>query len=193
MRPNFIILGVVILAAIGSAYYFQNASPQKMINYAPVESEVPKHKQQLTPQFTIKRFGDELRTLSVPRDTAGKVVVLNFWASWCAPCVAEFPLLMEISDIYADDLIFIGLSSDLTEAAIDKFFNNIDYSPAEHEWIAFDEGGNITRNIFQSLMLPETLLIDQDGYIVKKFVGADWTKEEMIADIDTLLTKSATD
>jgi len=193
MRPNFIILSVIILAAIGSAYYFQNASPQKMINYAPVESEVPKHKQQVVPYLTITRFADEARTLTLPRDTEGKVVILNFWASWCAPCVAEFPLLLEISDIYADDLIFIGLSSDLTKAAIDKFFNNIDYSPAEQEWISFDEGGNITRNIFQSLMLPETLLIDQDGYIVKKFVGADWTKEEMTAAIDVLLTKGGPD
>jgi|TARA_R110000868_G_scaffold341472_1_gene602327 thiol-disulfide isomerase/thioredoxin len=187
MRPNFIILGVIILAAIGSAYYFQNTTPQKMINYAPVESEVPKHQQQQTPMFSVKRFGDETRTLLVPRDTEGKVVLLNFWASWCAPCVAEFPLLLEISNIYADHLVFLGLSSDLNEAAIDNFFKNINYSAAENEWIVFDEGGNVTRNLFQSFMLPETLLIDQEGYIVKKFVGAQWTKEEMTRDIDALL------
>jgi thiol-disulfide isomerase/thioredoxin len=193
MRANFIILGVIIFAAIGSAYYFQNTSPQKMVNYAPVESDVPKHKQQLAPLFSVKRFGDEESTLLVPRDTEEKVVLLNFWASWCAPCVAEFPLLLEISNLYADDLIFLGLSSDLTEAAIDTFFKNIDYSAADNEWIVFDEGGNITRNMFQTMMLPETLLIDQNGYIVKKFVGAQWTKEDMIADIDALLAQSGTD
>ena len=50
-----------------------------------------------------------------------------------------------------------------------------------------DAQGSITNGVFQTFMLPETLLIDQKGYMVKKYVGLDWLEEDMIQDIENLL------
>ncbi|MAH05087.1 MAG: TlpA disulfide reductase family protein [Pseudomonadota bacterium] len=186
MKPNFIILIVVILAAMGSAFYFQSKSPSKVINYAPIDTEVPKYERQIIADFTITRHSDQ-RVLNMPDDARGKVVLLNFWASWCGPCVTEFPLLVSIAEKYPEQLIFLGLSSDMSVGAMENFFKKIGYEPKANEWMVHDAQGSITNGVFQTFMLPETLLIDQKGYMVKKYVGLDWLEEDMIQDIENLL------
>lgn len=191
MKPNFIVLIVVIISAVLGAYYFQNKTPvNAKVNYAPIDTSVPEYKHQKTPEFEVTLINSD-KTVKIPTDVAGKVVLLNFWASWCAPCVAEFPILVEVAETFKDDLIFLGLSSDMSVNAINMFFDKLKYAPSENEWMVHDNQGKITNKIFQTYMLPETILIDQQGQIIRKYVGVDWTKEEMIEDIRQLITPKA--
>lgn len=186
MKPNALILVAVIVLAIAAAFVFQTISPVPQIHYAPKPTEGKNITGEDIPAFSIVRYGDD-KLIKIPEDTKGKVVLLNFWASWCAPCVAEFPILISIAEEYRDNLVFLGVSSDIDVVSMEKFFKRIQFEPEQNEWMAHDARSKITSGLFQTYMLPETLLINQDGQLIKKYVGLDWTKEDMLADIAKLL------
>lgn len=128
------------------------------------------------------------------KDFRGKIVVLNFWASWCVPCVREFPHFLKLAAEYPDKIVFLGLSSDHDRAAMERFLNRLwrDH-PAEmaldNVILALDDKASVTRGLFQTFRLPETILIDADGVMRKKIVGADWDYadlNDLIAKIDSL-------
>jgi len=111
-------------------------------------------------------------------DFEGKVVVLNFWATWCAPCVKEFPVLLDLARKNAEDVVLVALSSDIDDASIDKFLVKYGYEDlADHIYIARDVSG-VTGELFGTYKLPETLIIDRGQRLYHKFIGANWTFEE---------------
>ena len=100
-------------------------------------------------------------------DLRGRPVVLNFWASWCGPCVEEFPLLREAAARHADDgLIVIGIVwGDRSEAARDFMARNGATWPA-----AMDPGERVARD-YGILGPPETYFIGRDGIIRARQIG----------------------
>lgn len=120
------------------------------------------------------------------RDFRGRIVILNFWASWCPPCVKEFPALLEVAAAFPDDVVLIALSSDLDRAAMEAFLKKQDFRAAPNVFVALDEDQAVTQTVFQSFRLPETILIDRNQRMRKKIPGADWTAEEMAAEIRAL-------
>ena len=126
--------------------------------------EAPKVKKE-APDFTLVNIAGGNLTLSAYR---GKVVLLDFWATWCPPCKKEIPHFIELYDTYGDQgLEVIGVSLDqggqqVVEGFADEY--SIDYPlvMADGE-IAAAYGG--IRGI------PTTFLIDRKGMIVQKFVG----------------------
>jgi peptide-methionine (R)-S-oxide reductase len=100
-------------------------------------------------------------------DYRGKVVVLNFWATWCAPCKAELPGFIELQKKYENKgMTFIGLSADQETKAVPPFIKarGIDYpiliaTPA-------------VISTYEAQALPTTYLIDRNGNIIDKHVGA---------------------
>ncbi len=112
------------------------------------------------------------------RDLRGSVVLLNFWATWCAPCVIEFPELLDITDQYKGRVILVALSSDQTKDAIQTFMTsqiNRREAPLNPQTvlIAHDQNRQITRNIFNITTYPETLIIARDGTIARHVIGID--------------------
>lgn len=115
------------------------------------------------------------------KDFKDKTIILNFWASWCAPCVKEFPLLLKAAHQNPDDVVLIALSSDLDAEAIHKFIAKMqryDFD-APNILIALDENQEITGNIFGIRMLPETILIGPEQTMRHKFIGADWAYDDL--------------
>ena len=113
----------------------------------------------------------------------GRPVVLNFWASWCGPCVEEFPLLREASERHAaDGLAVIGIVyEDRSEAARDFMARNGATWPA-----AMDPGGRVAA-AYGILGPPETFFIGRDGTIVARQFGqfsASSLEEKLAAIID---------
>ena len=142
------------------------------------------------PDFTFTTPGGKAHKLS---DFKGKLIVLNFWASWCPPCIKEFPHFVKLATDYKDDVIFIALSSDIDEAAMQKFLQKIKGEPAinldqNNIYIALDSK-NVTKEIFQTYTLPETILIDKNQIMRQKIIGADWTYEDLTSMVKPLLSK----
>ena len=104
----------------------------------------------------------------------GQVVLLNFWASWCAPCIEELPSLLKL---HHDDpnLIVLAVSIDQDPDAYFRFIRN-----RHIDLITVRDPAQTAANLFHTSMWPETYLIDRNGVIRRKFVGAtDWSDPEI--------------
>ena len=106
----------------------------------------------------------------------GKAVVLNFWATWCPPCIAEMPTLNRLAEEHGgDDLVVVTMAMDrASEEQIAAFYEQID---AAHLGIYRDPQMHFGRAM-HVFGLPTTVLIDHNGYVVAQLVGeADWAGE----------------
>jgi thiol-disulfide isomerase/thioredoxin len=131
------------------------------------------------PQFTIQ--ADNGRTVSVP-NFGGKLLVLNFWATWCPPCVEETPSLSRFAAEYANKgVVVLAVSVDRDEKAYHRFLEK--YRPAfmtaREDKVHTDYG---------TFMYPETYIIDAKGKVLEKYVEEkDWTDPKLTTFINSLL------
>ncbi len=118
----------------------------------------------------------------------GKVIVLNFWATWCPPCKVEMPGLEQLyHDYRAGGLEVIGLSTDSSEAGIREFLSK---TPVNFP-ILHDRSGRVTK-LYGVNSLPTTFLIDRSGTVVELFIGEqDWTSPHMRDRIESLLKRAS--
>jgi cytochrome c biogenesis protein CcmG, thiol:disulfide interchange protein DsbE len=117
-------------------------------------------------------------------DYRGKVVVLNFWATWCPPCVEETPALIELNQrIESRNGVVLGVSVDEDADAYRRFL-------VDHK-ISFPTSLDTSKKSAQdygTVMYPETYIIDKHGKIVRKIIGPqDWNSAEMVAYFDSIL------
>jgi thiol-disulfide isomerase/thioredoxin len=143
-----------------------------------------------TAQAALK-VGDTLPDLAsfnlegkLPGTLKGKVVVVDFWASWCAPCAKSFPVLDELQKKYGDKLVIIGVNVDEKKSDMDKFL--------EKHTVSF----TIVRDGDQKLVaaaepttMPTSFVIDGAGkvcFLHNGFHGED-THKEYITEIESLL------
>ena len=104
-----------------------------------------------------------------------KPVLLNIWATWCAPCVKELPILDKLAK--KNDLHVIALSTDAKLETVQNFLLRNNLKSMKVLWDAF---GRKSRTHLHARGLPMTLLIDKQGTIKKVFLGEkDWGNEEM--------------
>jgi len=116
--------------------------------------------------FELTSFDGETITLA---DYNGKVVVLNFWASWCVPCRWEMPFFQEMSEEYRDrDVIFVGVAVSDDEVEAKEFAAGIGVTYA----VGLDATGQITRD-YRVTSLPTTFIIDRAGDESRKFGTAN--------------------
>lgn len=129
------------------------------------------------PDFTVS---DGSRTVHLA-SYRGQVVLVNFWASWCAPCVAELPSLIKLH--HDDpDLVILAVSIDESPAAYSNFIRT-----RHIDLITVRDPGQTAASLFGTSMWPESYLIDRRGIIRRKFVGAtDWSDPEIRTYIKSL-------
>jgi thiol-disulfide isomerase/thioredoxin len=103
------------------------------------------------------------------KDLKGKVVILDFWATYCPPCIEEIPHLMELQAKYGEDLIVIGLNvgGDEDRPKIPEFMERLKITYP----IAYPEDA-LTAYVFgQESAIPQTAVFDRTGKMVKKITG----------------------
>lgn len=97
----------------------------------------------------------------------GKVVIVDFWASWCVPCRRSFPWLNAMNSKYSDDgLVIVGVNLDQERSEAEEFLEEY---PAEFR-IYFDESKDLAHE-FDVIAMPSSYLIGRDGEIVKRHYG----------------------
>ncbi len=125
------------------------------------------------PDFTVQD-ADHTVTLSQFR---GKVVVLNFWATWCPPCVEEMPSLVQMQQKMKDKgITVLAISVDESAGAYQKFLqdHNVNLLTAR-------DGSQKSNNLYGTFKFPETYIIDRNGMMRRKFIGpVDWNGPEII-------------
>ena len=118
----------------------------------------------LAPDFVLPDLDEKVQKLSNHR---GKAVLVNLWATWCPPCIAELPLLDEIVRDYGPrGLVVLGIAGDDDAARVREFV--VKHSPAFK--VLLDPGGTVGTQ-YGITGYPESFLVDRDGKLVAKFVG----------------------
>lgn len=116
----------------------------------------------------------------------GRVVVLNLWATWCAPCRAEMPSLDRLQAMYPKDKVLV-LALSVDRAETDKVHQFLDEIGVTHLEVGRDPTVKAAR-LLKSPGLPATIVIDQEGFEVGRVLGvAEWDGPEATALIDSLL------
>ncbi len=124
------------------------------------------------PDFTVQD-SDRKVTLSQFR---GQVVVLNFWATWCPPCVQEMPSLIQMQSRMKDKgVTVLAVSIDVDEAAYHKFLK--DYGV---NMVTVRDPEEKSPALYGTHGWPETYIIDRKGIVRRKFIGpVDWNSPEI--------------
>jgi cytochrome c biogenesis protein CcmG/thiol:disulfide interchange protein DsbE len=120
---------------------------------------------QASPDFTFETIDGYKHSLS---DFSDQTILIHFWASWCAPCVIEFPELIELAK-KRDNVTILAFSSDRTKAAIDRF---VKQDLPDNFKIIHDVGQSITEDKFSVFRLPETYIVKPDLILDRHIAGA---------------------
>lgn len=138
----------------------------------------PRELGKMAPAFSLH---NDSKTISLSQ-YHGKVVLLNFWASWCAPCVEEVPSLMELHN-RLPELVIIGISMDSDATAYRNFL-------AEHhiDFLTIRDPSEETMHRYGTVQIPESYLVDRSGHIIRKYISAqDWTNPEIVGTVSSVL------
>ena len=124
------------------------------------------------PDFTVADAQTKI-TLSQLR---GQVVVLNFWATWCAPCVEEVPSLVEMQRrLKPKGVTVLAVSVDVDDNAYRQFVRNHNVT-----LLTVRDPDQKSSALYGTHLFPETYVIDRNGVMRRKFIGAvDWTEPEI--------------
>ena len=133
----------------------------------------PPHIGSNAPDFTVQD-SDRKITLSELR---GKVVVLNFWATWCAPCVEELPSLVNLQQRMRNKgITVLAVSVDQDESLYRRFVQDHNVN-----LLTVRDANQTSNNLYGTFKFPETYIIDRNGVMRRKFIGAvDWATPEVV-------------
>jgi len=133
---------------------------QKVDSILALENQVV----QTAPDFKVETIEGEKVSLN---DFRGKVVVLNFWATWCAPCKREIPLLNQLVEKFSNrkDIVFVALTTD-SKTRVENFLKT-----QEFKYLQAFAHGEIFKK-YKVSAIPTHYIIDKEGKIVFRMVGS---------------------
>jgi cytochrome c biogenesis protein CcmG/thiol:disulfide interchange protein DsbE len=119
-----------------------------------------------------------------PANFGGKILVLNFWATWCAPCIEEVPSLDQFQQTFKNQgVVVLGVSIDKNATAYQKFLGrfNVSFQTVR------DANADVSTE-YGTFKVPETYIIDRGGNVVRKVIGPlNWTGEDITNYVRSLL------
>jgi len=125
------------------------------------------------PDFTVR---DSEHAVSLSQ-LKGRVVVLNFWATWCAPCIEEMPSLVRMQQrMQAKGVTVLAVSVDVDDGNYRRFLKDHNVS-----LLSVRDPDQKINALYGTFKFPETYIVDRNGVMRRKFIGAvDWTEPEVI-------------
>ena len=160
---TLLMVGLAV-AGLASGYVFNNWQHDKKLSATAVAPEGSSIVSNVRPLFKLKDLEDKVRDI---KEWDGKVLMINFWATWCPPCRREMPAFIDLQEKYQDKgFSIIGIALDEKQAIIDftdPMGMNYPILLAEHEGIT------LTKAYGNSLgVLPFTVVIDRKGNIIHR-------------------------
>ncbi len=133
----------------------------------------PAHIGNPAPDFTVQ---DADRRVSLG-ELRGKIVVLNFWATWCPPCIEEMPSLVQMQRrMKAKGVEVLAVSVDADGDAYHRFLK--DHSV---DLLTVRDADQKSNNLYGTFKFPETYIVDRSGILRRKFIGpVDWSQPEIV-------------
>lgn len=181
MTKNIILLGLLLGAAGVYTVFSESFTPQQ----TPAQTQSQQSVSTVAPDFQfIAMDGKNYATESF----RGKPVILNFWASWCAPCIVEFPQMIRLAE-HNKYVTFLFLGVGETQTTAKQFVQKyLSAALPPNVVIGLDTEKVISESLFKTYKLPETYLIDSSFGIADKIIGnsVDWEGKEIADKIKNL-------
>lgn len=150
---------------------------QKIIAMPP--SEIDEEERENVASYELLMQTQNGETVNL-KEAEGKVILINFWATWCPPCIAEMPDFQKVYQDYKDKVEFFFITNDEWNL-VNKFEEKRKYQLPYYKAMS----GNETLN---ASVLPTTFLISKKGEIVMKKTGvADWNSDKFRQMLDDLI------
>ncbi len=180
-------MGIIFILVVSGVTIFNSGNKENVKNNKKEkESQIKEgvYEGETPPDFVLKDLKGEEVSLKRFR---GKIVLLNFWATWCPPCRKEIPSMIKLYKRYNDKgLEIIGVNLDrMDKSGVEKFSSeyNITFP------ILLDPTGKIA-TLYGITALPATFILDRNGKIQERVAGGkDWSSEENLKIFETLLNE----
>lgn len=158
---------IVLVSALIALLFFWTPETTAQTSQPSVESTTIVKEGAQAPNFTVEMFDGTKVTLS---DLKGKVVLVNFWATWCPPCRNELARVEKeiIEKFKGQEFVFLPISRGESKETVAKFREKMGYT--------FPMGLDTTQSIFKKYAtnyIPRNFLVDRDGKVVLVSVGYD--------------------
>lgn len=180
--------GITILLCtlfIFSSIYACGKDSNQQAREGVVEDEkwVALEKGKMAKDFTLKDLKGNAVSLS---DFKGKIVFLNFWATWCAPCRHEMPDIEKLQNKYEKDIVVLAVSTDTQgEEIVRPYIEKNKFTFR----VLIDSSSDVSDK-YSIFALPTTFIIDRQGKIVEMIPGArEWAGEEIFTFFDDLIAE----
>ena len=173
-----IFLGLILFTPVG---FHTRVFVSRLLSFSP--SVLDKEEQPTLSNYNWNLVGLDGKTVDFS-DLEGKVILLNIWATWCPPCVAEMPNLHDLYLDYSDRVEFLMVAND----EVDKVTAFL--TKRKYEFPVYFESS--TRpSALESKSIPTTFIIDKNGNIIVKKIGvADWNSATTREILENLLLKN---
>ena len=150
--------------------------------------ELKPYKGKPLPDFSLVDMNGKQHSLA---DYKGKVVLINFWATWCPPCVKEMPSMQRLQDKFSDqpfETLAVNMGED--KATIQAFLDSEQMKKTPLSFsILLDSDGAVLKS-WKIFAFPTTFLIDKEGNITHGlFGGLEWDSPEAVGVVEQLLAK----
>jgi peroxiredoxin len=128
----------------------------------------------LAADFTLRDLDGKEHKLS---DYRGKVVFLNFWATWCPPCREEIPSMQRLNEVLGSkDFVMLAVNTDENIKDLEAFIKG-----TPHNFTILSDADGKIQDLYKVFKFPETFVIDRQGRIVEHIVGArNWSSTEAL-------------
>ena len=166
---NLVLVVVVVLVG-ASVYLVSSSNPRPASEW--VNSVVAGD---LAPDFELEDTKGNKVTLS---DLRGKIVLVNFWATWCPPCLEEMPSMERLNEVLAgDDFVMLAVNTEANgRSVVPAFLEKTPYTFP----ILYDDKGVVQKQ-YGVFKFPESFIIQKDGTVAEKIIGPlDWSSLKSI-------------
>ncbi len=168
---------IVIIALVGASVYLVSSSssrPSSEWVNSVVAGEV-------APDFQLEDTTGNKVSLS---DLRGKIVLVNFWATWCPPCIEEMPSMERLNEVMAgDDFVMLAVNAEENgRSVVPAFLEKTPYTFP----ILYDDKG-VVQKLYGVFKFPESFIIRKDGTVAEKIIGPlNWSSPETIVHLKRL-------
>lgn len=183
MKTN--ILLIIITLIVGGTYTYIMANKKAPAFSKTTKEQIQKNNNNETiDNFTYKLINGKNGELY---DHKNNIVLVHFWATWCPPCILELPELISLAK-KKKNITVLAISSDSDVSNINRFIKKLEKKIPENFLIITDPDKKITKDVFQTIKLPETFILNPNLSINRKIIGAydDWASPDMIKELSKI-------
>ena len=177
-------LGVILIALIAAALFFIRSCQEKENTSGDNQDILSQLEQVGASNFVLPRVTDD-RLVSLS-EFRGNITIVNFWATWCAPCVEEFGSMLELVDKFQGQIKILAISMDNNKKDIINFMNAFEVSTPDLV-VLHDLNQHLAKE-WGTLKLPESYILNQEHKLIRKVAStANWSSPSVLHYFSSLL------